>query len=142
MLVWGIVTMTKNKLLAKLRKINNFELKNFFFKDYVFDKKPFRIAMSLTFFLFVAVLSLYGFDLKDNFYYSCPEEFNLCVNQFYQDPHCQGDSAFCNTEFFQGGYTVGDPEPKVLKNFFLIPVVLFSIAFAYNHKENNRGVKQ
>jgi len=134
--------MKSKELLAKIKKINNFELKNVLFKDYTFNKQPFRIAMTITFFLFVAVLSIYGFDLKDNFYYHCPENFNLCYNSFYQQPDCQGPKDFCNTEFFEGGYSIGEPEPKLLKNFFLIPLVLFGVAFAYNHSEHNKGVKR
>jgi len=133
--------MNKKDFFTKIKKINNFELKTVFAKNYVFEKQPFRIAMSLTFLLFIAVLSIYGFDLKDNFYYNCPQEFDLCYNNFYQKPDCQGNKDFCNTEFFEGGYSIGEPQPKVIKNFFLIPLVLFGVAFLRNHLKYNRGVK-
>ena len=122
-------------------------------KDYIVDKYLIYSWAFISLLGVIFIMSLYGFNIEKQYYINCdvPENsyFNnlaigKCQNTLYHNfPICEeiNNGAFCNVEYFDNGFTYGEPTPWIINYFPTIIVFLLIIALIINDLINNNRFK-
>lgn len=151
--------MKKKFSWEDLKKINHTGIKDIVAPDYIFNKWIFRGALLLCLLLAIFIMAQNNFDFNTKIYFNCPSNGGICENPFYYKNYellgsiddvmdrakamdkCP-DFDLCLIKNFYPGQSYGTPPSWLLKNFGLIVLGIWIVAFAYNHGAYNEKKKR
>ena len=121
--------------------------------SYIVDKYIIYAWVSIALLFVIIIFFKYGFQIEKQYYINCDVPQNIyfnslaigkCQNILYLNfPICEeiNNGAFCNVEYFDNGFTYGEPTPWIINYFPTIIVFLLIIALIINDLINNNRFK-
>ena len=140
--------MNWKEIKETIKEWNKKSLKDYLFPEYVFNKWVFLIMMFMIMLFGLGIMAKHDFDFKQNFYFNCPENGDICENPFVSKdfqtnvPCPVDDVLFCEQPYFFSGYTYGEPPSDDIKNFPVYVFLIIIVAFIINHLLFNIGRKK
>lgn len=111
-------------------------------RGYCFDRRVFRVYLIVVFGMLALVMFSSSVGVHE-FYLSCPVDGPSCSNPYYLSCDRVECESIRGQEFLRPGFHLGTPPTeefgRLVRDFLLVVVLGFVLAFVVNHLLHNRG---